>query len=65
VAADALSRLNNPTDEEHFTEALGSELYAFDDEDLPEMAFPLTYAFLGKGQSTDSARVIQWYHDYL
>jgi hypothetical protein len=41
--------------EEHFTEALHSELYAFDDEDLPERAFPLSYAFLGKAQSTDIA----------
>jgi hypothetical protein len=38
VAANALSCfgiLNNPMDEEHFTEALCSELYAFHDEDLP------------------------------
>jgi hypothetical protein len=56
VAANALSHLgilNNPMDEEHFTEALCSELYAFDDVDLPESAFPLSYAFLGKAQSTD------------
>jgi hypothetical protein len=58
VAADALSRLeilNSPMKEEHFTEALRSELYVFDDEDLPKMAFPLSYAFLGKVQSTDVA----------
>jgi hypothetical protein len=42
-------------DEEHFTEAHCSELYAFDDEDLPKTAFPLSYAFLGKAQSTDLA----------
>ncbi len=56
IAADALSRLgilNTPMDEEHFTDALYSELYAFDDEDLPETAFPLSYAFLGKAQSTN------------
>jgi hypothetical protein len=44
VAADALSCLgflNNPMDEEDFTEALCSELYVFHDEDLPEPAFPL------------------------
>jgi hypothetical protein len=58
VAADALSHLgilNNPMDEERFTEALCSELNAFDDEDLPHTAFPLSYAFLGKAQSTDVA----------
>jgi hypothetical protein len=59
VAADALSCLgilNNPVNEEaHFTEALCSELYAFHDEDLPASAFPLSYAFLGKAQSTDVA----------
>ena len=42
-------------DEEHFTDALCSELYAYDDEDLPEIAFPLSYAFLGKAQSKDVA----------
>jgi hypothetical protein len=41
--------------EAHFTEALRSELYAFDGEDLPATAFPLSYAFLGKAQSTDVA----------
>jgi hypothetical protein len=58
IAADALSRLgilNTPMDEAHFTEALRSELYAFDKEDLPQTAFPLSYAFLGKEQSTDVA----------
>ena len=57
-AADALSRLeilNTPMDEAHFTEALRSELYAFDEEDLPETSFPLSYEFLGKEQSTDAA----------
>jgi hypothetical protein len=45
VAADALSRLgilNNPMNEAHFNEGLPSELYAFDDEDLPATAFPLS-----------------------
>jgi hypothetical protein len=58
VAADALSCLgilNSPKNKEHFTEALPSELYVFDDEDLPKMAFPLSYAFLGKAQSTEVA----------
>jgi hypothetical protein len=58
VAANALSPLgiqNNPMDEEHYTEALCSELYAFDDEDLPKTAFPLSYALLGKAQSTKVA----------
>jgi hypothetical protein len=58
VAANALSCLgilNNPMNEAHFTKALHSELYAFGDEDLPATAFPLSYAFLGKAQSTDVA----------
>jgi hypothetical protein len=58
VAADALSGLgilNSPMNEAPLTEALSSELYAFDDEDLPATAFPLSYAFLGKAQSTDIA----------
>jgi hypothetical protein len=55
VAADALSRLgilNSPMNGAHFTEALCSKLYAFDDKDLPAIAFPLSYAFIGKAQST-------------
>jgi hypothetical protein len=58
VAADALSRLgilNSPMNEAHFTEVLCSKLYAFDDEDLPATAFPPSYSFLGKAQSTDVA----------
>jgi hypothetical protein len=58
VVADALSRLgilNSPMNAAHFTEALCSELYAFDDEGLLVTAFPLSYAFLGKAQSTDVA----------
>jgi hypothetical protein len=42
VAADALSPLgilNSPMNKEHFTEALHSELYPFDDDDLSTMAF--------------------------
>ena len=42
-AADALSRLgiqHSPMEEEHFNEALRSEYYALDDDDLPETAFP-------------------------
>jgi hypothetical protein len=39
----------------HFTEALCSELYTFNDEDLPATAFPLSYVFLGKAQSRDVA----------
>jgi hypothetical protein len=56
VAANVLSRLgilNSPMNEAHFNKALHSELYAFDGEDLPATAFPLSYAFLGKAQSTD------------
>ena len=56
IAADALSRLdigNPPMEEAHFTEALRSEYYALDDSDLPETAYPLSYALLGKQQSKD------------
>jgi hypothetical protein len=58
VAADALSCvgiLNSPMNEAHFTQALRSELHAFNDEGLPATTFPLSYAFLGKAQSTDVA----------
>jgi hypothetical protein len=58
VAAHALSHLgilNSPMNKEHFPEALRSELYAFHDEDLPKMAFPLSYAILGIAQSTEVA----------
>jgi hypothetical protein len=57
VPADALSRLEieNPImAEAHFTEALRSEYYALGDEDLPETAYPLYYALLGKEQSKDT-----------
>jgi hypothetical protein len=40
-------------EEAHFTEALCSEYYALDDEDLPEDAYPLSYTLLGKEQSKD------------
>jgi hypothetical protein len=51
IFLDALSHLgilNGQMDEAHSTEALCAELYAFDKEDLPKIAFPLSYAFLGK-----------------
>ena len=56
IPADALSRLeieNSPMEEAHFTEALRSEYYALDGEDLPETAYPLSYVLLGKEQSKD------------
>jgi hypothetical protein len=55
VAIHALSQLgilNGPMNEAHFTEALCSKLYAFNNEDLPATAFPLSYAFREKAQST-------------
>jgi hypothetical protein len=39
-------------DKAHFTKALCAELDTFNEEDLPKTAFPLSYAFLGKAQST-------------
>ncbi len=62
LAADALSCLgilNNPLNEEHFTEALDSKLYAFDNEDLPGRAFPLSLAFIGNSQSTEDAILLK------
>ena len=56
IPADALSRLeieNSPMEEAHFTEALRSEYYALDGNDLPETAYPLSYVLLGKEQSKD------------
>ena len=58
IAADALSRigiLNAPMEEAHFTESLRSEYYAFNEEELSEDAFPMSYAILGKAQSKDKA----------
>jgi hypothetical protein len=58
VAAGALSHLgilNSPMNEAHFTGALHSQLYAFNNEAFPTTAFPLSYIFLGKAQSTDVA----------
>jgi hypothetical protein len=60
--ADALSPLgilNAPMDEAHFTEALCSEYYALDEEELSEDAFPLSSALLGKVQSTDKAILVE------
>jgi hypothetical protein len=57
IPADTLSRLeieNIPMEEAHFTEAIRSEYYALGDEDLPENAYPLSYALLGKEQSKDT-----------
>ena len=56
IAADALSRLgilNAPMEEAHFTEALRSELYALEEDALPEDAFPLSYLLLGQEQAKD------------
>ncbi len=56
IPADVLSRLEieNPTmAEAHFTEAIRSEYYALDEEDLPDTAYPLSYELLGKEQSKD------------
>jgi hypothetical protein len=45
--------MTTPMEEAHFTEALRSEYYAMDDEDLTETAYPLSYELLGKEQSKD------------
>ncbi len=54
IPANAMSWLeieNHTMAEAHFTEAICSEYYALDEEDLPDAAYPLSYALLGKEQS--------------
>ena len=57
VVADALSRLNlhptSTTEASPLDEANLAELYAADNEDLPEDAYPLTYKFIAQQQNND------------
>jgi len=62
IVADAMSRLemlDTPMDKADFTEALRAKFYGFEDDDLPDTAFPLSYALLGKAQSTDKAILLE------
>ena len=51
VVADALSRLEKSPNQEilHI-----SELYGYDDEDMPDSAYPIRYHDIAKAQETDA-----------
>ena len=51
VVADALSRLENSPNQEILNI---SELYGYDDEDLPDSAYPICYHDIAKAQETDA-----------
>ena len=51
VVANALSRLENSDNEEILNI---SELYRYDDKDLPDSAYPIRYHDIAKAQETDT-----------
>ena len=51
VVADALSRLENSDNQEILNI---SELYGYNDEDLPDSAYPIRYHDIAKAQETDA-----------
>ena len=51
AVADALSRLENSPNQEIFNI---SELYGYDDKDLPDSAYPIHYHEIAKAQETDA-----------
>ena len=51
VVADALSRLENSPNQKILKI---SELYGYDDEDLPDSAYPICYHDIAKAQETDA-----------
>ena len=51
VVADALSRLEKSDNQEILNI---SELYGYDDEDLPDSAYPIRYIDMAKAQETDA-----------
>ena len=51
VVADALSRLENSPNQEILKI---SELYGYNDEDLPDSAYPIRYHDIAKAQETDA-----------
>ena len=51
VVADALSRLEKSPNQEILNI---SELYGYDDKDLPESAYPIRYHNISKAQETDA-----------
>ena len=63
VVADALSRLEKSPNQEIFNI---SELYGYDDEDLPDRAYPIRYHDIAKAQETDAKlnQKLVWHKDY-
>ena len=56
VVADALSRLDithSPMAEEHFNTELQAHYYAFGQDAVKDLSFPLHYATIGQAQKTD------------
>ena len=51
VVADALSRLEKSPNQEILNI---SELYGYDDEDMPNRAYPIRYHDIAKAQETDA-----------
>ena len=51
VVADALSRLEKSPNQEILNI---SELYAYNDKDLPDSAYPIRYHEIAKAQETDA-----------
>ena len=51
VVADALSRLEKSPNQEILNI---SELYGYDDEDMPDSAYPIRYNNIAKAQETDA-----------
>ena len=51
VVADALSRLEKSPNQEILNI---SELYGYDDEDMPDSAYPIRYHGIAKAQETDA-----------
>ena len=51
VVVDALSRLEKSPNQEILNI---SELYGYDDEDLPDRAYPIRYHGIAKAQDTDA-----------
>ena len=51
VVADALSRLENSDNQDILNL---SELYGYDDKDLPDSAYPIRYHEISKAQKTDA-----------
>ena len=51
VVSDALSRLENSPNQEILKI---SELYGYNDEDIPDSAYPICYHDIAKAQKTDT-----------